>query len=108
MSAHERRYGYRMDDEPVELINVRLVATIPGRRPVLSEPLPRGDALIARRVAIFDGVPRDVVILDRTRMGAGSRVEGPSVVEFPGATCVVPPGWSGSIDSTGMLILEQS
>ncbi len=27
-AAHEQRYGYRMDEEPVELVNLRLVATV--------------------------------------------------------------------------------
>ena len=34
-AEHERRYGYRMDDEPVELVNARLVATVPVEQPEL-------------------------------------------------------------------------
>jgi N-methylhydantoinase A len=35
---HERRYGHRTDDEPVELVNLRVTGTVPGSRPVLREP----------------------------------------------------------------------
>ena len=41
-AAHEQRYGYRMDDEPVELVNLRLIATVPVEKPELEEPGPEG------------------------------------------------------------------
>ena len=39
--AHERRYGYRMDGEDVELVNARLVATVPVERPSSPPRRPR-------------------------------------------------------------------
>jgi N-methylhydantoinase A len=59
-----------------------------------------------RRRANFDGEWADVVVLDRREMGAGSQVEGPAIVEFPEATCVVRPGWRGTVDEVGTLVLE--
>src|SRR5919106_1692866 len=43
-AAHEQRYGYRMDDESVELVNLRLIATVPVEKPELDEPTPEGEA----------------------------------------------------------------
>ena len=40
-------------------------------------------------------------------MPAGSRVPGPAVVEFPEATCLVRPGWSGVVDDFGTLVLTR-
>ena len=37
-AAHEQRYGYRMDDERVELVNLRLISTVPVEKPGLEEP----------------------------------------------------------------------
>ena len=34
-AAHEQRYGYRMDDEAVELVNLRLISTVPVEKPEL-------------------------------------------------------------------------
>jgi N-methylhydantoinase A len=34
-------------------------------------------------------------------------VEGPAVVEFSEATCVVRPGWSGVVDAVGTLMLTR-
>jgi N-methylhydantoinase A len=107
-AAHERRYGYRMEEEPVELVNLRLTATDPVEKPELREPEPEGEAETGRREANFDGEWQEVPILDRNRMGVGSEVEGPAVVEFAESTCVVRPGWRGAVDEVGNLILERS
>ena len=107
-AAHERRYGYRMEDEQVELVNLRLTATVPGEKPELRER-PAAHALRnRRRRANFDGEWTDVSVFDRRELGAGSEVEGPCIVEFPEATCVVRPAWRGTVDDAGTLVLERT
>ena len=108
--AHERRYGYRMQEEPVELVNLRLVATVPVEKPEISEVQPAGETapgLREVREAHLGGGWREVPVLDRTRMGRGSRAEGPTIVEFAESTCVVPPGWGGEVDAAGTLVLRR-
>ncbi len=105
-AAHELRYGYRMDDEPVELVNLRLIATVPVEKPGLDEPAARGEEISERREANFDGEWLEVPVYDRERMGEGSEVGGPAIVEFKESTCVVRPGWSGVVDGVGTLVLE--
>ena len=104
-TAHEQRYGYRMDDEKVELVNVRLISTVPVEKPELNEPEPEGDAQDGKRDANYDGEWRGVAVLDRERMGEGSEVAGPAIVEFKESTCVVRPGWRGTVDGVGTLVL---
>jgi N-methylhydantoinase A len=105
--AHERRYGYRMQTEPVELVNLRLVATVPVDKPEISEGSPPGVAEPGSRVAHLGGAWREIPILDRTEMGLGARAEGPAIVEFTESTCVVPPGWGGEVDGAGTLALRK-
>jgi N-methylhydantoinase A len=110
--AHERRYGHRIADEPVQVVNVRVVATRPGARPDLLEPaLAQGDAEATRaaghRTVVLDSGPVEARIHDRALMGPGSAVAGPAVVELPEATCLVRPGWNGAIDAVGTLVLER-
>jgi N-methylhydantoinase A len=105
--AHEQRYGYRMEEEPVELVNVRLTATVAVQKPALTEDPVEADGRAGRRRASFDGDWVEVDVFDRTEMGAGSEVSGPALVEFPEATCVVAPGWAGRVDDAGSLVLER-
>jgi N-methylhydantoinase A len=106
--VHERRYGYRMEGEGVQLVNARLIATQPVERPELSEPEPDGEADAGTREANFDGDWQEVPVLRRAGMGEGFEVEGPAIVEFAEATCVVRPGWSGAVDASGTLVLEHA
>jgi N-methylhydantoinase A len=106
-AAHEQRYGYRMDDEKVELVNLRLISTVPVEKPELREPEPEGDAEAGEREANFDGGWQGVAVLDRERLGEGSEVVGPAIVEFKESTCVVRPGWRGTVDGVGTLVLEK-
>jgi N-methylhydantoinase A len=105
---HEQRYGYRMDEEPVEIVNVRLTATVAVEKPELHEDAGEGDGAAGRRRASFEGEWEEVDVYDRSRMGAGAEVTGPALVEFPEATCVAAPGWAGGIDDAGSLVLERS
>ena len=106
-AAHERRYGYRMEEEPLELVNLRLIATVPVEKPELGEKEPEGDAGAEKREANFDGEWVEVPVLDRAKLGVGFEVAGPAVVEFAESTCVVRPGWGGKVDEVGTLILER-
>ncbi len=106
-AAHERRYGYRMEEEAVELVNLRLVSTVAVEKPELDEPEPADEVTAGVREANFDGEWVEVTVLDRDNMGQGSEVEGPAIVEFRESTCVVRPGWSGKVDAIGTLVLEK-
>jgi N-methylhydantoinase A len=106
--AHEQRYGYRMEEETVEVVNARVTATVAVDKPALEEGPAEGDGRAGRRKASFDGEWTEVDVLDRTQMGAGSEVSGPALVELPEATCVVGAGWSGRVDEAGTLVLERT
>jgi N-methylhydantoinase A len=107
-AEHQRRYGYRMDDEPVELVNLRLVATVPGDKPALHQAAAPGEVPRGRRRASFDGDWREVDVVQRDDLGAGSGVQGPAVVEFPESTLLLRPGWRGTVDQAGALVLERA
>jgi N-methylhydantoinase A len=105
--AHAQRYGYRVDGEPMELVNLRLTTTVAVPKPELREGPADGAPEPVRRRANFDGEWIEVDVHERTALGAGSEVVGPAVVEFPESTCVVRPGWSGAVDDAGTLVLRR-
>jgi N-methylhydantoinase A len=106
-AEHERRYGYRMEDEAVELVNLRLVATVPTGKPDLSEAAPRRGGNPSRRRARLDDGWEEVDVYERAALGVGSRLDGPAVVEFAESTLLVRSGWRASVDEIGTLSLER-
>ena len=105
-AEHEGRYGYRMEDEVIELVHLRLVATVPSERPDLHEAGARGQRARARRQAGFDGGWQKVDVYGRTDLGVGSALQGPAVVEFAESTLLVRPGWRATVDGVGTIELE--
>ena len=59
--------------------------------------------IVTRRIVATVSRPRPEL-----RAGGGERVEGPVVVELPGATCLVSAGWAGEPDAYGTLVLERT
>jgi N-methylhydantoinase A len=106
--THRRRYGFDLTGEDVEIVSVRLTASVAVPKPRATPP-PRVDGTPSRtRAAHFDGEWRDVPVRHRDELGAGDTLTGPAVVEFPESTCVVRPGWVVSVDGAGALVLERS
>jgi len=105
-AEHERRYGYRDPGGAIELVNVRVSAIAPRAAEAASVAVP-GAVERSSRAAWFDGRMLDTEVL-RGPATPGERCDGPAVWELPEATVVVPPGWAGSVDGHGTLVLEQT
>jgi N-methylhydantoinase A len=107
-SAHERRYGYTLDAAAIEVVNLRVVATVLADRPSFVEAPTEAMGPSGSRNANFDGEWMDVPVFKRTAMGAGMVLQGPALIEFPESTCVVRPRWEGTIDDSDTLVLERA
>ena len=105
---HERRFGYRMDDEPVEVVCVRVTATGRGTALELQQPQTASGGSPTTRRANFEGEWVDARVLARATLGLADCVEGPSIIEFEEATALIPPGWSGKVDRTGTLVVART
>ena len=86
--AHARRYGYDDPDAALELVTVRVAAALPG---VELAPIAAGvEATDTRERRVrFGGSWHSVQVLG-AREG---RADGPAILELPGSTLAVPPGW---------------
>ena len=101
-TIHRDHYGFEDADAGLELVTVRVAVAEPGAEPRLSDPPAAEDA--GTRPAVFDGARVDARIV----RGAPQQVEGPAIVELPGATLVVPPAWRAERAHAGTLVMERS
>jgi N-methylhydantoinase A len=111
---HERVYGYASQEEPMEVVNVRMTAIGRIRRPKLRQ-LERGDADPAqackgRRPVYFKeaGGICDCPIYDRYALLDGNQIPGPAIVEEYDSTVVIHPGYSASVDQAGNILIEEA
>ncbi len=104
---HERTYGFRAPpDEPVQLIDLALIAHGVPEHPRLPTAIPPAAAAVpATRRAWFAGAGWiETAVIDRAALAAGPRTgprTGPLIVQEYDATCLVPPGAHAALDDFG-------
>jgi N-methylhydantoinase A len=120
---HRRRYGYAHPAREVELVTLRLRASVkspplqassdwddetahvgtatPGR-PGRSEP---GRLSPAKAPVLFDGKKVATAIYFREALTPGKKYSGPAIITEYSATTVVPPGKHFHLDSASNLIV---
>jgi N-methylhydantoinase A len=109
--VHDRRFGHAAQDEPLELVNVRLTAR--GARPKINFPRVAGDgasAQVGTRPIYLDDPARQVAcaIYRRERLAPGVQVFGPCVIEEYASTTVLFGGDRAETMDTGELLIEVS
>jgi N-methylhydantoinase A len=104
--AHEQRYGYRDEDCDIELVNVRV--SVWGARPLLTLGAAEGKPPARETTpVVFDGKLVETQLW-RGELPTGLRIEGPALCAMAESTLLVPPGWAGSVDGQGTVVLERA
>ena len=112
-AAHRARHGHAEPDQPVELINLRVVAE-------RSASLPAYGLGQRRAVEGGEGAPnarRMIVTRDAKRVRAdvwplgeipeGRALNAPAILAGADATGLIEPGWRGVVHESGAVILER-
>lgn len=108
---HFQNYSFRLDDSPVEIINMHLasfgrIAKTPIKE-IAPKPYTLDQCVKEVRPVIFEGTGKaDTKIYDREKLSPGMTVEGPAIIEEVSASSVIYPGMRASIDSYGDIIIE--
>jgi len=112
LAQHEAAYGYAAPDEPIQIVNARLVARGRPDPPVLPKGARAtgdvGGAVVAHRRVFFE-TGNDFVecaVYDRKRLAAGHVVIGPAVVEQFDSTTLIHPGQRAEVDDLGFLLIQ--
>ena len=114
-SAHQRRYGYSYPARAVELVTLRLRATIKSHQtrahvgtgaPVRPGRAKPGTSFPNRAAVFFSGKKLAAAIYSRDTLPAGRKYSGPAVITEYSATTVVPPGMTFRKDRSGNLMVE--
>jgi N-methylhydantoinase A len=107
---HDRRFGHRAAEEPVEIVNLRLTAHGRIQQPAFpalstheTSPLP-----VETRAVYLDSSERPVMcpVYDRDGLGAGARIEGPAIIEEYASTTVLFSGDRAQVADRGELLIQ--
>jgi N-methylhydantoinase A len=106
-AAHRARYGHD-GTEPVELVNVRVVAERASRRPELGHRFGVGKPTPSwRRITVRGAVAR-AQVWPLGELPARLRITGPAILAGPDATALIETGWRGTVYGSGAVVLERA
>ena len=105
---HERTYGYRPIDEPVELVNLRMIARGGTNRGISDSPAQLAHRPTSRGRKAYFGREFGMVetaTIARPDIGPDS-MRGPFIIEEYDATTVVPPGYVARLDEWDNVVID--
>jgi N-methylhydantoinase A len=104
-ALHEQRYAHSADDEPVEMINVRLIARVPRSKPGMPSPGKGRAAHRERLVGIGPGPAVECRVYERDDLATGAVIDGPALIEEYGTTTLLFPDDRCTVAVTGELVI---
>ena len=108
--AHERRYGYAVPDEPVEVVSARLTAHAAPPAGALStastHPTAHVHAAAEERNVWLNGEYVQTPVFARSSLSSHAMIGGPALIEQYDACTYVAPGWSAKRTARA-LVLER-
>ena len=111
-AEHERAYGFHNPNDPVEIVNFRLIAVgrlrQPATRPGEPRKAGRAEAASRRKVWFTGDAAQDTPVYDRATLMPGDTIEGPAVIEQLDSTTLLFPGDRATVDPYLNLAVEIS
>ncbi len=110
-AEHERTYGHHSDGDPVDLVNVKVIARVPqlqaGYKGLAAKAEQGADREQRVRDAYFGATygSMSTPVYRRDDL-MGRTIEGPAIIQEYDATTVVPPGCRASLDRLGNIDIE--
>ena len=111
--AHQQRYGYSHPDREIELVTLRLRASVRSPQARLVKSSSRhsrsgadASSAVERVPVFFDGSYARAHLYERDALRVGKRYSGPAVIAEYSGTTVVPPGVPFQIDRAANLRID--
>ncbi len=108
--SHEQAYGYKLEDRPIEIVNLRLRAEAEPPALNLSGPEAgrRGsnDLSSSTRRVVFSTGLQDAPLHTERELIPGAMFSGPALVLLPDTLALLEPGDECRVDSNGNLLIE--
>jgi N-methylhydantoinase A len=111
---HQSIYGYKMEDEEVEIVNIRsnclgIIEKSGLSRIQKGTKNPIKESLVETREVYFDGENSsvDTSIYSRDLLLSLNEINGPAIIEQYDTTTIIPPKWRAKIDEFGLIHLQR-
>lgn len=105
--AHQTRYGHAGSGQPIEIVNLRVVAQRPGPVPTFPGARRAARAPVARRAITLGPEHHSAAVWALDELAPGVTIDGPAILAGCDATALLEPAWRGTVHRSGAVLVEQ-
>lgn len=106
-AAHKRVYGFATEQRAVQIVTLRVRATVATGKISLKKMAGGSAAKESKRRIYTGGRWRETPLVARESLNSHAR-KGPMLITDYGSTTIVPAGWSAKGDASGNVILRRA
>ena len=104
--AHKQEYTFRIDSNPVEIVNAHVVGLLENDEYQLKKWNSNGDGKPkSERNVYMGGKYTTFPVYDRSNLKTGMTIEGPAIIEEETATSILISGQAGKVDKYGNILV---
>ena len=106
--AHKSLYGFSIDENPTEIVNVRVTSVAGLTKPSLGNTTQNKQKINnpSKRDVIFGEDKLSTDIFFRENLSSGDKIIGPAVIEQIDSTTLILPKQKAYIDESQNIIIE--
>lgn len=106
--AHKQEYTFRIDTNPVEIVNAHVVGLLENDEYKLKKWESDGDGKPkSERQVYMGGSYVNFPVYERSSLKTGMSIEGPAIIEEPTATSILLKGQIGKVDAYGNILVRR-
>ena len=109
LHAHLARYGHAGGGQPMELVNLCVVARRPAPLPHFRSRARGGGirAPLGRRPVTVRGERLTADVWPADELATGVTIDGPAILAGADATALLEPGWRGRVHASGAVLVKR-
>jgi N-methylhydantoinase A len=111
--AHRQRYNFELSDSPLEIATIRVIGRGTIKGVTLAESANgagenASGAVLREERVFFGGEWVETPVYDRGGLRPGNVVPGPAILAQDDTTTVIEPGYAGTVDRFGNIMIEEA
>jgi N-methylhydantoinase A len=107
-AAHKNLYGFSIDENPMEIVNVRVTSVAIMNKPSFKNKITNkvNSRENKQRTVIFENNKLSTDIFIRDDLSTGDKIVGPAIIEQIDSTTLILPKQKAYVDNYGNIIIE--